>query len=53
MARKDRAEGGRTNRILAALESKDREQLLAETTLVSLEFKRVLLQPGEFDRLLP
>jgi CRP-like cAMP-binding protein len=47
MAQKDRAEGGRANRILASLESEDRERLLADTTLETLEFKRVLLQPGK------
>ncbi|HEV3474294.1 MAG TPA: Crp/Fnr family transcriptional regulator [Actinomycetota bacterium] len=47
MAREDRAERGRTNRILAALEPEDRERLLTETALVSLEFKRVLLESGK------
>jgi CRP-like cAMP-binding protein len=47
MARDDRAEDARPNRILAALEGKDREGLLAETTVVTLELKRVLLQPGK------
>jgi CRP-like cAMP-binding protein len=47
MARDDRVETGRTNRILAALESKDRDRLLAETTLVTLELKQVVLQPGK------
>ena len=47
MSQGERADREPTNRILAALKPKDQKRLLAETTSVSLEFKRRLLEPGK------